>query len=344
MKEEKNNDIIHTLIARSLSDEATPQEIQQLKEWLESDEENLRYFNQLNTIWQAANPVFNPDEIDTEKAYRNVTGKLKPAGIKPRKFIGWFSRVAAVLFIPLLVATVYQLLKPLPQAEVVYQEIHAPYGTFAQTVLPDGSKVSLNAGSTLKFPTQFAKAQRDVYLDGEGYFEVAASKTHPFRVHTRQFTVEATGTKFNVEDYSTDTVAAVTMIEGVVNANLPGRETLPLKPGSRIVLAKTSGRLQQIDTDPYKWYAWKDGRLIFRNDPLEYVFKRLNQTFNVNIIIKDRELAAQKYRATFTNESLEEIMRMLLISAPIRFEETERSATNGEYQSKRTIEVYYAQQ
>lgn len=343
MKEEQINDITHTLIARSLSGEATPRETQQLKEWLESNEENLRYFNQLNTIWQAANPPFNTNEIDTEEAYRNVAGKLKPAGRKPRKFIGWFSRVAAVLFIPLLAITTYQLLKPLPQADAVYQEIHAPYGTFAQAVLPDGSKVSINAGSTLKFPSEFTKAQRDVYLDGEGYFEVTASKTRPFRVHTQQFTVEATGTKFNVEDYSTDTVAAVTMIEGVVNANLPGREALPLKPGSRIVLAKTSSRLQQSETDPYKWYAWKDGRLIFRDDPLGYVFKRLNQTFNVNIVIKDSELAAQKYRATFTNESLEEIMRMLLISAPIRFEEMERSATNGEYQSKRTIEVYYAQ-
>ena len=253
-----------------------------------------------------------------------------------------FSLVAAVLFIPLLIAATYVLLKSTSQTDtIVYQEINAPYGTYSQVVLPDGSKVSINAGSKLKFPSVFPKGQREVYLDGEGYFEVVSSQERPFLVHTEKLTVKATGTKFNVEDYRKDTIAAVTMIEGVIHTTISGSKTVPQSPGDRILFSKTSGKLQQLRTDPYKWYAWKDGTLIFRDDPLEYVFKRLNQTFNVNIIIKDSQLVTHPYRATFTDESLEEIMHLLRISAPIHFKEIDRNITEGEYRNKRTIEVYF---
>lgn len=338
MKEEKSN-IADILVTRYLSGEATHDETKQLKQWLESDKQNQRYFNQLRNIWQATNPTFKPNEINTEEAYQKVTGKLQ-LNRKQHKLITWFSRVAAVLILPLLIATTYALLKTSPQADVVYQEIHAPYGTYSEVVLPDGSKVSINAGSKLRFPSVFTKGKREVYLDGEGYFEVVSSKENPFLVYTEKFTVKATGTKFNVEDYSKDTIAAVTMIEGIVNTTITNDKTLPLNPGNRILFSKTSNQLQQLQTDPYKWYAWKDGTLIFRDDPLGYVFKRLSQTFNVNIIMKDTQLATHPYRATFTNESLEEIMRLLKISAPIQFRDIDREFMNEEFRDKRTIEVY----
>ena len=92
------------------------------------------------------------------------------------------------------------------------------------------------------------------------------------------------------------------------------------------------------ETDPYKWYAWKDGVMIFRNDPLSYVFRRLNLTFNVDIECKDEEIGKHIYRATFKNESLEEILRLLKLSSPIVYKEKERN--NSDLKNPRKIEVY----
>ncbi len=340
MKGEESN-IEEILIAKYLSGEATSDETEQLTQWLEADLKHRHYFSQLVNVWQTANPAFNPNEIDAGEACRRVTDKLK-FNKKRARLIVLFNRAAAVLFIPLLIVAAYLLQKSTSRSDtVVYQEINAPYGTYSQVVLPDGSLVSINAGSKLKFPTLFPKGEREVYLDGEGYFEVVSSQKRPFIVHTEKLTVRATGTKFNVEDYRKDTIAAVTMIEGIIHTTVSGSRIVPQSPGDRLLFSKTSGMLQQLKTDPYKWYAWKDGTLIFRDDPLEYVFKRLNQTFNVNIIIKDTQLVTHPYRATFTDESLEEIMHLLKMSAPIYFKEIDRDATEGEYRDRRTIEVYF---
>lgn len=92
-------------------------------------------------------------------------------------------------------------------------------------------------------------------------------------------------------------------------------------------------------TNTYKWCSWKDGILIFRDDPLEYVFKRLGQTYNVEFILKDAELGKYSYKATFEGESLNEILRLLEMSAPIRCKEVSNRNTNNEKFEKQRIEV-----
>lgn len=327
------------LISKYLAGEMTPEEKQSFFLWMESDKTNRYHFALLKNIWDAAHTPFSADEINPQQAYTRLKLQQEP-GRRKRSLLQWCSRGAAILFLPLLITSAFLFLKQGSSDNTVYQEVVAPYGTYSSLELPDGSKVSFNAGSKLKYPVPFQKGNRNVYLDGEAYFEVASNQDNPFTVHTDKIVVQATGTIFQVEDYTSDTIAAVTMVEGKVHTTIGNYPSVAMKEKERIVYSKTTNTYEQKLIDPYKWYAWKDGALVFRDDPLEYVFKRISQTFNVEIAIRDERLSKQLYKATFRQESLEEILRLLELSAAIRYKEVERISQDNEYQSRRLIEVY----
>ena len=223
---------------------------------------------------------------------------------------------------------------------IEYQEVKSPHGTFSEVRLPDGTNVWLNGGSTLKYPLTFRKGERDVFLSGEGYFEVHSDKENPFIVKTGQITLRATGTAFNVEAYGSDSITAVTMVNGKIDVAFGNSSPVAMVPGERASFNNLTKQCLIAKTDPYKWYAWKDGLMIFRDDPLSYVFKRLGLTFNVNIELKDPSLANAPYRATFEYESLDEILRLLEMSAPLHFKQNKRVKDRNNAYEKQTIEVY----
>ena len=264
----------------------------------------------------------------------------QPVSVRPKlSFLHYWQQVAAILLLPLLILSAYLYFKPASQIAETYQELFTPYGTWSVVNLPDGSKVWLNAGSSLKYPTQFNDKQRVVSMQGEAYFEVESDKEHPFIVKTKQLTVGATGTAFNVNAYAPDHVAAVTLVKGKVAVTLDQKKTISLSPGEKIDYNLATSLYNVNKTNTYKWCSWKDGILIFRDDPLEYVFKRLGQTYNVEFILKDTELGKYSYKATFEGESLNEILRLLEMSAPIRCKEVSNRNTNNEKFEKQRIEV-----
>lgn len=331
----KDSDI-EIIISRYLSKEATPEDIKVLDDWISATPENY---------WEISHPAFNPEEIDVDSAHRKVMEQIlhqhQPAvSVRPKlSFLHYWQQVAAILLLPLLILSAYLYFKPASQIAETYQELFTPYGTWSVVNLPDGSKVWLNAGSSLKYPTQFSDKQRVVSMQGEAYFEVESDKEHPFIVKTKQLTVEATGTAFNVNAYAPDHVAAVTLVKGKVAVTLDQKKTISLSPGEKIDYNLATSLYNVNKTNTYKWCSWKDGILIFRDDPLEYVFKRLGQTYNVEFILKDAELGKYSYKATFEGESLNEILRLLEMSAPIRCKEVSNRNTNNEKFEKQRIEV-----
>ena len=295
-------------------------------------------------MWEVSHPAFNPEEIDVDSAHRKVMEQIlhpnQPVSVRPKlSFLHYWQQVAAILLLPLLILSAYLYFKPASQIAETYQELFTPYGTWSVVNLPDGSKVWLNAGSSLKYPTQFNDKQRVVSMQGEAYFEVESDKEHPFIVKTKQLTVEATGTAFNVNAYAPDHVAAVTLVKGKVAVTLDQKKTISLSPGEKIDYNLATSLYNVNKTNTYKWCSWKDGILIFRDDPLEYVFKRLGQTYNVEFILKDAELGKYSYEATFEGESLNEILRLLEMSAPIRCKEVSNRNSNNEKFEKQRIEV-----
>ena len=340
----KDSDI-EIIIFRYLSKEATPEDIKVLEDWISATPENYKSFLAQKNIWEISHPAFYPEEIDVDSAHRKVMEQIlhqnrPPVSVRPKlSFLHYWQQVAAILLLPLLILSAYLYFKPASQIAETYQELFTPYGTWSVVNLPDGSKVWLNAGSSLKYPTQFSDKQRVVSMQGEAYFEVESDKEHPFIVKTKQLTVEATGTAFNVNAYAPDHVAAVTLVKGKVAVTLDQKKTISLSPGEKIDYNLGTALYNVNKTNTYKWCSWKDGILIFRDDPLEYVFKRLGQTYNVEFILKDAELGKYSYKATFEGESLNEILRLLEMSAPIRCKEVSNRNTNNEKFEKQRIEV-----
>ena len=338
-----DKDQIQPIITAYLSGKATAEERRKLDDWVKQSPDNDRYYQEMRNIWQVMHPAFTPSEIHVFEAEKKVLANIATTRRNiARTLIIYWQRMAAVLVIPLLIICTYLFLEKDNGVydEIEYQEVKSPHGTFSEVRLPDGTNVWLNGGSTLKYPLTFRKGERDVFLSGEGYFEVHSDKENPFIVKTGQITLRATGTAFNVEAYGSDSITAVTMVNGKIDVAFGNSSPVAMVPGERASFNNLTKQCLIAKTDPYKWYAWKDGLMIFRDDPLSYVFKRLGLTFNVNIELKDPSLANAPYRATFEYESLDEILRLLEMSAPLHFKQNKRVNDRNNAYEKQTIEVY----
>lgn len=324
---------IETIVSKYLAGEASTEEKEELKKWIAADENNQELFNQYANIWHIAHPAFDPEKIQVEEAYNKIMNQLKYP--KYQVLMMYWSKIAAIILLPLLILSTYLFFQPKYQySSAVYQEIYVPYGNRSKIDLPDGSIAFLNAGSSLKFPMTFSN-ERIISLVGEGYFEVHSDSEHPFIVKTGCAEVKATGTMFNVEAYKNQPLA-VTMMEGKVEVFFEKRQSyLKLRPGEHMEYNEEEQTFRVTQTSPYKWCAWKDGKMIFRNDSLAFLYKKLGNMFNVNFVIKDKELAAHLYHGSFSEESLSTILELLELTAPLTHKEV-RKGGDGQ----RQIEVY----
>lgn len=331
---------IEQLVAGYLSGTATAEEVSELTSWVQENAENQCHYEQLYNLWHMANPAFNLNDEDTERARIKVMQKLSGKRWYRVAFRYW-ERIAALLVIPLLILFFYATKdRERVYTKSAYQEISVPFGVHSRISLPDGSVAWLNAGSTLKYPVEFRKGERCVTLSGEAFFEVESDRENPFIVKTEYLDVTATGTAFNVEAYDKEPIA-VTMVKGKVDVMFDDKEnTVFLKPGDRMSYDIHTSSSQIVKTDPYKWYAWKDGNMVFRDDSLAYIFKKLGQTFNVDILLKDPDIGGQPYRVTFEDESLSVILDLLKLTAPIQYKVYEPKNISGNQYEKKRIEVY----
>ena len=305
------------VIAHYLTDNATHDEIDALLRWIQQSEENRKYFFEQQDIWENLHPSFHLKDIDTEKAERKRlfrTGITSRGSAMMKKILRLWSRFAAVALLPLLAILLYFTLKPGESSpRYDYVTLYAAYGCTSMATLPDSTVVWLNANSTLRYSPDMDGNSRDVDLHGEAYFDVQADAAHPFNVHTPYITVTATGTEFNVNVYDSD--ASVTLVKGKVNVEADGKEQ-PLLPGER--LSVRDGRTSisnNIDLD--KYCAWRDGILIFDDDPLTDICRRLQQIYDVEFDIAP-ELNDQTFHMILKGENISEIIHLFELSAPVK--------------------------
>ena len=335
---------IEPTIFKVFTGEATQEEAEVIRLWIKESEENEKQFYQLKNIWDVSNPSFDPADINVGQAYANVFSQISAESatiVKRKTFLYYWQRIAAIIVLPLLALSAYFFISSGDEKEYAmeYQEVFSPYGTRSFLNLPDSSKVWLNAGSSIKYPIRFADGERRVSLNGEAYFEVKSDEKNPFIVHTSEMDVRATGTAFNVDAYANDDRTAVTLVKGIVNVESRNKN-MQLRPNERIDFEHSSEKFNLSKTDTYKWCSWKDGILAFRNDRLEYVFKRLGQMYNIDFVIKDRSVSSYVYHATFEGESLDEILYLLELSAPLRYKKHGDRKDQDNFYHKQIIEIY----
>lgn len=283
-----------------------------------------------------------PTHQNVDYILRKIHHKIQTEEKRPgvNKYIAVFQRIAAILIIPLVLSFIAVLyyFSETSNSQVAYAEIHCPLGVQTKFVLPDGTTGFLNSGSYLKFPVNF-KGDRTVTLKGEAFFDVKRDEEHPFIVNTTNLQTKVLGTQFNVIAYENEDSEEVILHEGKVEVyNNSGTILNTLKPNQQLVINTETSICKVSNVDSYQYVSWTEGKLIFRNESLQQVAKRLNRRYNVEIQIQDSELLKYSFRATFLNEPIEEVLKLLSKTAPIQFIEQNRIiSTNNTYEKRKFI-------
>lgn len=201
--------------------------------------------------------------------------------------------------------------------KMVYNTLKVPYGKNFKLGLSDGTMVHINSGSEIKFPIQFIKGMnRTVFVTGEAYFDVAKNKKQPFIVCADNLNIRVLGTKFNVNAYPEDDSEEIVLVEGSValynkNSYYNSLKCTMLKPGFQAKHSKKTNQTKVENVITAVYTSWMNGELVFRNMSFENIAKKLERHYNVEILIKNKELSSQTFNASFGQESLLKVLESL---------------------------------
>jgi transmembrane sensor len=207
---------------------------------------------------------------------------------------------------------------------LTYNTLSTPKGGQYQLVLPDGSKVWLNAASSITFPTVFAGNERSVKITGEAYFEVAHNPKMPFKVEKGNMVVEVLGTHFNVNAYDDEDAIKTTLLEGKVKVsphNLPaGVESVVLKPGQQASISQKSQAIPVLTVDTDMVMAWKNGLFHFESADIKTVMRQLSRWYDVEIVYKGTTVKNDPLFVEISrNTNLSDVLKALEVSGSARF-------------------------
>lgn len=345
MKEKENIDY-DQLLASYFSGCLSEKEKKILEEWKKASEKNMKIFDETKKIEFSMDLLSEMKGYNTSKALLNVHKKASVASIKHKhNFIFYIQRVAAILFLPFFFISLFYFIQKnkIESSSVVWQNITTSPGIRSKFQLPDGTEVCLNSCSSIKYPSSFNGDYRNVKLKGEAFFHVKKNKKNPFIVHMGRIEVKVVGTKFNAMNYDDEKSTEVVLVEGKVNlmesnAFSKNRLITEMKPGQRALYKNGSKNiiLNTVDTD--KYISWTKGQLIFKDDSIKDIVRKLNRWFNVEIKISDPEINNYIYTATFQNETIEQIINLFCRTSPIKYTVVPgKRLKNGNYGIKTII-------
>jgi ferric-dicitrate binding protein FerR (iron transport regulator) len=233
--------------------------------------------------------------------------------------IKWTLRIAGVIILPLVVFIGIQTYKDAYVKKETWVEIKAPAWTRAQFSLPDGTTGWITSNSSIKYNGNF-NADRQVTLKGEAFFDVFKDKKRPFEVKTNEIFVSVLGTRFNIASYENENNVEVVLEEGkLVFNDKEMNKSYTMKPNNLVIYDKTLKDFSIEVVQPHKYLSWTEGKLIFRNDPLDVVAKRLERWYNIDVEVNVSSTEDIRWRATFLDEGLEDVLSIMKRSLPINY-------------------------
>lgn len=264
------------------------------------------------------------DAPDYRKMFETLWSKIKTDQTKQKPYVKLLYasvKVAAAILFGLFIG--FYSTSKRNNTDPVYYTAHSPRGSISETVLPDGSIIFLNSDSKIRYSINGEKGVREVFLDGEAWFEVEKNERKLFIVHTPYYNVSVTGTRFNVKAYKTDNNIATTLETGEIIINSTADfnigEDIILKPGEQIVFNKVSNALtiQKVNTE---WFSsWKDNKLVFVNMNLKDLIVLLERKYGVNIEVQDKTILDLHFDGVIKNESIIEILDVIKRALPITY-------------------------
>lgn len=371
MQKKLTNKTSDELIAGFLKRELDAEETKELLNWVKESAENKRIFDEYSEVWITSMASLKNPGYNYHEGFYRFKQRISPARIaeiqNPKALI-LKSILKYAAIIAIAVSASGLLFYNLGRSEELknnfgYSELFVPMGSKAEYLLSDGTTVTLNAGSRLRYDSNYGNKERVVQLDGEGFFKVAKDSKRPFIVKTSHINVMALGTAFNVKAYAADTTIETTLVEGSVKIEEASEnnssEQVVLKPNQKMTFFKSNSELKEenlvtagkntvnkitvqspepveipkaitenINVEPV--ISWKENKWIFEKQSLEQIAVDLERKFDVHIEFKSERLKNYRFTGTIIEEPIEQVLEVMSISAPINFSVKGRIVTLSE--------------
>ena len=204
------------------------------------------------------------------------------------------------------------------KSEVLYNTMTTPRGRQYSLILADGTRVWLNAASSITFPTAFTGNERRVQITGEAYFEVAKNASMPFKVEVGKMEVKVLGTHFNIKAYDDESSIKTTLLEGAVRVTKENLDAL-LKPGQEAVLDDKTENFKVAKANIQEAVAWKDGLFEFNNAGIRSIMRQLSRWYDVEVVYQG-DVADKSFSGVISqNTNLSQVLKMLQLTKEIHF-------------------------
>lgn len=203
--------------------------------------------------------------------------------------------------------------------EITYNQLVVPKCGEYRLILADGTKIMVNSESVVRYPVNFSGSKREIWLEGEAYFEVARNESQPFIVHLAESDVKVLGTSFNVMAYKNESNTEVTLVEGKVEVKTSGNNEV-LLPGYQVQIDHITSRIENKKVDVALYTAWKEGVMRFDDLPLERLMLRLSRWYNIVFEFSQEELKGRLFSGGFKKyEELERVLNMIQKINDVKF-------------------------
>lgn len=298
-----NRNLLHSFF----DGKSTLEEEKQIRGWIEASEINKKIFNEERLIFDSL--ILN-SHIDLKQVKGSRVTNL------------WIISTSVAVVILLVVSTLFLLNNNSVSEQ--FNTIIVPPGQRINLILSDNTNLWLNANTTFRYPTEFAKENRTVFLNGEAYFEVTKNEKKPFIVKTGHGDIHVTGTTFNVEAYSKFNSFETSLFEGGVDICKNESKLITLLPNQKSILVDNKLLVSKItDCDQY---LWRDGLIAFKSKELEEILLTLEKYFDVDIQILTDKLPQHTYTGKFRqSDGVDYALRVLQRSIQFKYERDEET-------------------
>ncbi|WP_455637380.1 FecR family protein [Parabacteroides sp.] len=311
-QQEYYDELITGYLSRSLSHEQE----KELSRWVAADESHKKYYYEMTELWISSYDTHHKNKKKNEAVFRRFAEK---AGLQKQKnlFLRKYIQIAASLLVGIFlgITGLYLLDQSDRQNELaMVRTIEVPLGSRSRIQLEDGSIVWLNAGSKLSCQAGFSQKNRQVILEGEGYFEVAHNEKYPFIVNAKEIDVKVLGTKFNIKAYSDEQEIAVTLAEGSVNMidKATPSNSIIMVPQQQAIYNKLTGKtnIRKVSTDAV--CQWITGAHFFNEISFEEIAGQLEKAFDVTFIFRNAERRQLRFFGEFrSTDTLDDILTIM---------------------------------
>lgn len=315
--EEKHIDI--HLLTRYFTGEATSREESSLKDWIEKSPENRKEFEELRKVWNVLGKTVKDHRIDVDEEWRYQQLKISDKKFLRKSFrMIPLLRIAAILVV--LFGATFLGIRYFSSVTISTQRAEN-----IETTLPDGSHVTLNADSRIRYRKSFSGESRVLHLRGEAYFEVKKDEDKPFIITLHDAEIMVLGTSFNVRAYKEMGNIEVTVAEGKVSVydkKQPQKKVIAFA-GEMAEYMKVQNAVKKTENTNRNFLSWKTRSLIFENDNLQNIISTINRVYHTNIILRSPDLKECTLTTRFENEDLETVLHVLESTLDITLEEEE---------------------